>query len=129
VPGEFIPAALAAHGNEALLAAASIIIWHMYNVHLKHFNPSMFTGRLPRRMMKEEHALEMERLDQGGKPWPELDLPTLKQRQRIFIAASLVVGILALAFLIWMFTFEQTAITTIPQVTQEVFVPLATETP
>jgi hypothetical protein len=79
--------------------------------------------------MEEEHALEMERIDAGGRPWPELDLPTLRHRQRIFIVASLVVMVVALAFVVWMFTFEETAITTIPQVTQEVFVPLATPIP
>jgi hypothetical protein len=129
LPGELIPVALTAHGNEALLAALAIIIWHMYNVHLKHFNPSMFTGRLPRRMMEEEHVLELERLDSGGKPWPELDLPTLHRRRRIYIVVSVIVGAIALWALIWTFTFEETAIITVTRVTQEVFVPLVTGTP
>lgn len=129
LPGEFIPAAKAAHGGEALLAVLSIVIWHMYNVHIKHFNPSMFTGKLPRHQMEEEHALELERLEAGGDPWPELALPVLHQRQRIFFAVAIVVGILLLAGLIWAFTFEQTAIETIPRVTREVFVPLSTPSP
>ena len=31
-PGEFIPAAKAAHGLEAILAVVSILLWHLYNV-------------------------------------------------------------------------------------------------
>ena len=38
VPGDFIPAAKAAHGAEAILAVLAIIVWHMYGVHLKRFN-------------------------------------------------------------------------------------------
>ncbi|MCA9953508.1 MAG: cytochrome C [Ardenticatenaceae bacterium] len=129
LPGQFIPAAKAAHGGEALLAVLSIVIWHMYNVHIKHFNPSMFTGKLPHHQMEEEHALELERLEAGGDPWPELALPVLRHRQRIFFAIAIVVGILLLAGLVWAFTFEQTAIETIPRVTREVFVPLSTPSP
>jgi formate dehydrogenase gamma subunit len=129
LPGQFIPAAKAAHGGEALLAALSIIIWHMYNVHIKHFNPSMFTGKLPHHQMEEEHALELERLEAGGDPWPELSLPVRQHRQRIFFAVSIVVGSLLLVGLIWAFTFEQTAIETIPRVTREIFVPLSTAVP
>lgn len=129
LPGEVIPAALAAHGGEGLLAVLAIIIWHMYNVHIKHFNPSMFTGYLPRKQMEEEHALELERLESGGKPWPELDLPVLQHRRRIFIVVSVIVGSLVLAGLVWAFTFEETAITTIPRATREVFAPMATPAP
>jgi cytochrome b subunit of formate dehydrogenase len=129
LPGEMIPAAKAAHGGEALLAVLSILIWHMYNVHIKHFNPSMFTGYLPREQMEEEHALELERLESGGKPWPELDLPVLQRRRRVFLVVAVIVGALVFVGLVWAFTFEQTAITTIPRVTREVFVPLATPAP
>ena len=46
MPGEWIPAAKAAHGGEAILAVLAIILWHFYNVHIKTFNKSMFTGHL-----------------------------------------------------------------------------------
>lgn len=125
LPGEFIPAAKAAHGGEALLAVLSIIVWHMYNVHIKHFNPSIFTGKLPREQMEEEHALELERLEEGGDPWPEIDRPVLQHRRRNFLIVSVVLGAVILAVLIWAFTFEQTAITTIPrQATPEAMLPL-----
>ncbi len=129
LPGQFIPAALAAHGWEALLAVLVIIIWHFYSVLIKHINPSIWTGNLPRDQMEEEHALELERLESGGSPWPGLDLPVLKRRRRIYIIVSVIVGALFLAVIIWAFTFEETAITTIPQVTRDVFVPLETPAP
>lgn len=129
LPGSFIPAAKAAHGGEAVLAVLSILIWHMYNVHIKHFNPSIFTGKLPRHQMEEEHALELARLEQGGEPWPEIPEPIRKHRLRNFWIATAVLGTILVALLVWSFTFEQTAITTIPQATREVFVPLATAVP
>ncbi len=129
LPGEVIPIALAAHGGEALLAVLAIVIWHMYNVHIKHFNPSMFTGNMPADQMEEEHALEKERLDGGGDPWPEIDRPVLERRRRAYLVVSTVLGVVILAVLIWAFTFEQTAIqTVIPEATPDVFVPL-TPTP
>lgn len=129
LPGQFIPAAKAAHGGEALLAVLSIVIWHFYNVLIKHRNFSIFTGKLSHHQMEEEHALELERLEQGGEPWPGLALEVRRRRLRIFFAVGVVVGGLMLAIVIWAFTFEQTAIETIPRVTREVFVPLSTVSP
>jgi len=128
-PGQLIPAAKAAHGGEALLAVLAIIVWHMYNVHIKHFNPSMFTGNLPRHQMEEEHALELERLESGEPAWPELDLPVLQRRVRIFAIVSIVVAVVVVAVVVWAVTFEETAITTIPRVTREIFVPAGTIVP
>lgn len=129
LPGQTIPVALAAHGGEAVLAVLSILIWHMYNVHIKHFNPSIFTGNLPHKIMEEEHALELERLESGGSPWPGMALPVLQHRRRIFLIASVIIGGMILVVLVWAFTFEQTAITTIPQITRDVFTPLGTPIP
>ncbi len=129
LPGQFIPAAKAAHGGEALLAVLSIVIWHFYNVLIKHRNFSIFTGKLPYHQMEEEHALELERLEQGGDPWPGLSLEVRRRRLRIFFIVGVIVGGLMLAAVIWAFTFEQTAIETIPRVTREVFVPLSTVSP
>ena len=129
LPGQFIPAALAAHGGEAVLAVLSILIWHMYHVLIKHRNFSIFTGKLPRHQMEEEHALELERLESGGDPWPGMSLPVLQRRRCIFIVTSVILGGLVMAGLVWAFTFEETAITTIPRVTREVFVPVATAVP
>ena len=66
LPGEVIPAALMAHGKEGLLAFLIIITWHLYNAHLSPeafpFDTSIFTGRVKRERMEEEHPLEYERL-------------------------------------------------------------------
>ncbi|GMQ77954.1 MAG: cytochrome b/b6 domain-containing protein [Anaerolineae bacterium] len=129
LPGELIPAALAAHGWEAILAVSAVVLWHFYNVLIKKFNPSMWTGKLPYDQMEEEHYLELERLEAGGSPWPELDRPVLARRRRMFVIASLIFGGLLLAVAVWAFTFEETAITTVPRITREVFVPLATPIP
>lgn len=129
LPGQIIPAAQAAHGGEALLAVLAIVVWHMYNVHLKHFNPSMFTGNMPRDQMEEEHALELERLEKGGKPWPELDLPVLQRRRRTFIIISAIIGVIVLGVLIWAFTFEETAITTIDRINRDILIPTQTPIP
>ncbi len=127
-PGQIIPASKAAHSYEALLAVASIIIWHLYNVAVKHWNPSMWTGKLPRKIMAEEHALELERVESGEPPWPEVEAPVLRRRRLVFAITSVVVGSIVLVVLIWAFTFEQTALITITP-TREVFVPLATQVP
>ncbi len=131
LPGEFIPAALAAHGWEAVLAVSAIILWHFYNVLIKQFNPSMWTGKLPKNQMEEEHALELERLEAGGSPWTQITGPALQSRRRNYIIVSVLMGALVIAAIVWMFTFEDTAIdiTTIPRVTQEVFVPFVTPAP
>lgn len=128
IPGELIPVALEAHGWEAVLAAVSIVIWHLYNVLVKHRNKSMFTGTLSHKIMEEEHALELERLDAGGDPWKVVPPDILARRRRIYFAVASVVVVLAFALVVWMFTFEDTAII-VPQATRDVFVPLATPIP
>ncbi|MCL4263926.1 MAG: cytochrome b/b6 domain-containing protein [Anaerolineae bacterium] len=128
LPGAIIPASKAAHSYEALLAVVSIVIWHFYNVMIKHWNPSMWTGKLPRHQMAEEHAIELERLDSGETPWPEVPAPVLQRRRIIFTVTSVIVGSIILVVLVWAFTFEETALITIVP-TREVFVPLATAVP
>ncbi len=123
LPGEIIPAAKAAHSYEALLAVISIIIWHLYNVIVKHRNPSIWTGKLPRNQMEEEHKLELERLEAGGSPYQIVAEPILQRRRLIFAIISIILGSIIFVVLVWAFTFEETAITTIPRVTREVFVP------
>lgn len=65
-PGEFIPAAKAAHTNEALLAFLVIITWHLYNAifspEVFPLDSSIFTGKISVERMKHEHPLEYERL-------------------------------------------------------------------
>lgn len=114
LPGEAIPAARVAHGSEALLAVLSILIWHMYNVHIRRFNRSMFTGKLPREAMIEEHAAELEAIEKGQLP-PELPPEVIERRKKRFWPYAAVMTIILVGGLIWFVTFEQTAITTVPR--------------
>ncbi len=65
-PGELIPAAKEMHTGEALLALLVILVWHLYSVMLSpaHFplNTSMFTGKISKHDLMEEHPLEYMRL-------------------------------------------------------------------
>jgi cytochrome b subunit of formate dehydrogenase/mono/diheme cytochrome c family protein len=113
LPGEFIPAAKAAHGGEAVLAVLAIIIWHMYGVHLKRFNRSMWTGSLTEEEMLHEHPLELADLKAGAGD-PHVPEQLLRRRQTIYYPAA---GVLAAAMLFAVYGFvsgEQTAITTVP---------------
>jgi cytochrome b subunit of formate dehydrogenase len=128
LPGEFIPAAKAAHGAEAILAVLAIVIWHFYHVHIKHFNKSMFTGKITRTEMKHEHPAELAQIDAGQASRPPEE-KVLRQRQMVYFPVA-VVFTLAFGFGIVKFTtFEVTAITTVPQgETALVYVPV-TPTP
>jgi len=68
VPGEVILAAKAAHGGEAILAFLSILTWHVYFVHIRHWNTAIFTGRLGEEAYAEEHSLELARIRRGDMP-------------------------------------------------------------
>jgi formate dehydrogenase gamma subunit len=122
LPGQAIPAAKAAHGGEALLAVLSIVTWHVYHVHIKHFNRSMFTGEISSHEMKEEHAKELAEIQAGTADRP-VDPQAEQKRRMIFvpIAAVLAVGLLWSA--IYFLTFEETAITTVPREEVPIFSP------
>jgi cytochrome b subunit of formate dehydrogenase/mono/diheme cytochrome c family protein len=130
LPGQFIPAAKIAHGMEALLAVLAIIIWHFYNVHLKTFNKSMFTGQISHHEMVEDHAAELEDIQTGKAAPVVVSQQDLARRRKVYIPIATVATILMLAGLYWVLTAEKTAIETIvpPQSDVPVFVPV-TETP
>lgn len=122
-PGQFIPAAKAAHGGEAILAVLSILTWHLYNVHIKEFNKSMFTGMIAEHAMEEEHPLELEDIE-TGRATIVAETAGVRRRARLFAPVAAVITILLVVGLYFFVTYEQTAITTVPPTGIEVFVPL-----
>ena len=123
LPGEFIPAAKAAHGGEALLAVMSIIIWHMYGVHLKRFNRAMWTGTQTEAEMLHEHPLELADL-KAGIAERRPNAPTIRRRQLIYYPVAALFTVVMLGAIYGFVNAEQTALTTLPpQQRVEVFVP------
>ncbi|HBV88218.1 formate dehydrogenase subunit gamma [Desulfosporosinus sp.] len=66
-----IDSARYAHTDEAMLAISAIFIWHFFN---SHFSPRFFPmnhvwyrGTISREEMKEDHPLELERLEREDK--------------------------------------------------------------
>ena len=124
LPGEIIPASKAAHGGEAVLAILAIIVWHMYGVHIKKFNKSMWTGRLTEGEMLHEHPLELADI-KAGVAERRLDPKTLRKRRSFYFPIA---GVLSAAMLLGIYGFttsEKTALTTIPPVlgTVQVYAP------
>jgi len=124
LPGEVIPAAKAAHGGEALLAVLAIIIWHMYSVHIKRFNKSMFTGKMSESDMLHEHPLELADIKAGVADRP-VDPIALRKRQRIYLPVAALLALFMLGGVYGFVNAEDTALTTIERQapTIEVYVP------
>lgn len=70
LPAQLIPAAKVMHSNEALLAFLIVIFWHMYGAHFNPdvfpFDKSIFTGKVERHKLAEEHPLEYQ--EKYGEP-------------------------------------------------------------
>jgi cytochrome b subunit of formate dehydrogenase len=113
LPGEFIPAAKAAHGGEALLAVLAIIIWHMYGVHIKTFNKSMFNGKLNEKEMLHEHPLELADIKAGLNVRP-VTPQGIARRKQLFYPIYGILGALLLFGVYKFVTLEQTAVATAP---------------
>ncbi len=119
LPGEFVPAAKAAHGSEALLAVLAIIIWHMYGVHIKRFNKAMWTGKQTEEEMLHEHALELADIKAGiadRRP----DTATIRKRQTVYYPIATILTVVMLGGVYGFVNGEQTAITTIPTRSTEI---------
>lgn len=114
LPGQFIPAAKAVHGAEAVLAVLAILIWHFYNVHIKMFNKSMFTGKLTRHQMEEEHGAEWDEII-SGKTHPVSSKPARLRRQVVFFLIATFIAIGGVGTIYWAATAEATAIETLPE--------------
>lgn len=124
LPGEFIPAAKAAHGGEAVLAVLAIIIWHFYGVHFKHFNKAMWTGRMTEEEMLREHPRELADIKAGVASRP-VDRKSARVRQKVYFPAAVILTLVILAGIYGFISAEQTALTTIPPQPEKVeaFVP------
>jgi cytochrome b subunit of formate dehydrogenase/mono/diheme cytochrome c family protein len=123
LPGEAIPAAKAAHGAEAVLAVAAIVLWHFYHVHVKMFNKSMFNGKMSQHEMEDEHPAQLAEIETKQK----VIIPPqeLRKRQMIYapIAAVIVIGFGIFNY--FFLGYESTAITTVPQgETAQIFAPV-----
>ena len=113
-PGDVIPAAKAAHGGEAILAVLAIIVWHFYHVHLKTFNRAMFNGKMSAHAMKEEHALELARMESDKPEWKPAPAQIAHWR-RVFTPIAALVAIVLIGGVYWFLTVETTAVTTLPK--------------
>ena len=113
MPGEFIPAAKAAHGGEALLAVLAIIVWHFYSVHIKALNLSMFDGKLTEREMEHEHPLELAEI-KAGTATRIASPEEINQRRRIYVPVALTLALAMTAGIYFFVSFEKTALTTVP---------------
>jgi len=127
-PGEFIPAAKSAHGGEALLAFLGILIWHTYHVHLRHFNRSIWNGKLTREEMVREHPLELEQIE-AGKAQPKATGMEIGRRKKVFYPIAGVLSLALLAVTIFFVTFEESALATIPPAETAVVFSPQTPTP
>jgi formate dehydrogenase gamma subunit len=128
LPGEFIPAAKAVHSGEALLAVLAVIVWHMYHVHIREWNPSMFTGYMSRKQMEEEHPLELEAIERG-EALGTVDPDEISRRSRLYFPAFAVIAAVLLIGIYFFISFENTALTTIePIEPATIFSPIETTT-
>ena len=125
LPGEFIPAAKAAHGGEAVLAVLAIIIWHMYGVHIKRQNKAMFNGLQTEEEMLHEHPLELADIKAGiadRRP----DAATIRKRQMIYYPIAAILTVAMLGGIYGFINAEETALETIPPISETVEAPATT---
>jgi len=113
LPGEFIPAAKAAHGGEAILAVLAIIVWHAYFVHLRHFNRSMLTGDIGEEEMEEEHAAELDAI-MAGEADDSVPADVVRRRMRWLVPIYAAIVIVGTVFVVLFLTYQEITIKTVP---------------
>ena len=72
LPGQVVAAAVEFHGFEATLAVLTIVVWHLYDVIFRPgvfpADTSIFTGKVSRERMIEEHPLEYAEIEAATAP-------------------------------------------------------------
>jgi formate dehydrogenase subunit gamma len=66
LPGILVVYAGILHRWNAILVILVVFVWHLYQVHIRQHNLSIFTGRMSYDMMKTEHPLEFEYLQKAA---------------------------------------------------------------
>jgi cytochrome b subunit of formate dehydrogenase len=128
LPGQFIPAAKVAHSFEAVLAILAILIWHMYQVLIRHFNKSMYIGKVTEEELLHDHPLELADIKAGTAKPPVTEEGATKRR-RVYLPIYTLIAIVMLVGVYFFIAYEETAIATVPPAEKaEVFVPF-TPTP
>lgn len=128
LPGEAIPAAKVAHGFEAILAVLAIILWHFYHVHIKHLNKSIFTGKMTREEMEDDHPAELAEIEAGNNNSP-IPAQVLRKRQVVYFPVAITLTAIFSFSIVKFLTIESTAIKTLPPAEKaQVYVPV-TPTP
>jgi len=65
------------HGLEATFAVLVVVLWHSYGVILRPevfpLDKSIFTGKISLERLREEHALEYERIFGTGETGPDAE--------------------------------------------------------
>lgn len=127
LPGEFIPAAKAAHGGEALLAVLAIIIWHMYGVHVKRFNKAMWTGTQTEEEMLHEHPLELADIKAGiADRRPSAAI--IRKRQMVYYPIAAILTVVMLIGVYGFINAEETAVRTVPPQENQIVEPFVPQT-
>jgi len=77
LPGIVLAIARVMHGLEATFAVLVVVLWHSYGVILRPevfpLDKSIFTGKISLERLREEHALEYERIFGTGETGPDAE--------------------------------------------------------
>jgi cytochrome b subunit of formate dehydrogenase len=108
LPGWMFNVATLVHGEEALLAVGFIFTIHFFNGHLRPekfpMDTVIFTGRISEEELKDERAVQYERLQrEGALAGKEAPAPTLESRAFGWFVggATMALGIVAIVLIVY----------------------------
>jgi cytochrome b subunit of formate dehydrogenase len=112
LPGFMFNIATLVHGEEALLAVGFIFTFHFFNGHLRPekfpMDTVIFTGRIPEHELKEERAMEYQRLRATGALSAKLAPEPTRESLAFgwFVGGTaLLLGIIAIVLIIYSVVF------------------------